>query len=206
MYSIIKYDENNFMSYEQINNFILMRYMVFDNAESLAVRMKFYFDTFAAIDGAEYLGSFPGTINPVVVQAGIEVIKEYQYPYRVFYNSDEVEDVPNFERLTLNPVYRLALALNSNEKQAACEGRIYDLAKISGFGTCAVYSPLKPTISTVLTPIKYYLMDSEGVLISESADKPPAGVNYFSSVRLGSMFRQNIIQIQNGKPTYRPKG
>jgi hypothetical protein len=203
---VYTFDANNRIHYEVIEDIILMKFLFFDNPSTLSARMKYYFDFFASLPGMLYLGSFPGTINPVVAKAGLDVIKSYGYNYRIFYNLSEITDLSNFELTVLNPASQRCLArAGVNITQSACNGPIAQFAKSINFGDCAVYSPLRGDIQTVKTPIKYYKINPDNSLTDEFDELPQDGFSYYGAVRLRPMMANNRVVLENGKPRYYPR-
>lgn len=153
-----------------------------------------------------YLGNYPGTVNPVVAKAGLAVIKDYGYNYRIFYNHSEITNLSNFELTVLNPASQRCLArVGDNVVQSACDGPISQFAKSIDFGYCAIYSPLHSDMLTVKTPMKYYRINPDNSLTDEFDELPQDGFSYYEAVRLRPMLANNRVVLENGKPRYYPK-
>lgn len=203
-----KIDEFNHINYRIVNNFIVIDFIHFDDPSRIFESMKNFFDYFATLDGADFLGSFPGCVNPLVVKAGLDVIKSYGFNYRIFYDKQEVEDLTVFENEVLNTYVdkcqQFIAGPTWNNTQSSCDGIIGKYAQTEGFKPCAVFSPLKKKVGYVRTPVKYYEVDSQGFLIKEYDEKPKKD-NLHMSYRLTNMFQICKIKVENGSLKYFPK-
>lgn len=196
-------NENNFINYEIVNDFVMVRSIFYDDASLLSQRIFAYIDFFATIENVNFLGGYPGTFNPLVVRYVLNYLKNKNFNYRIFYDKQEITDIQQFESIVLKSRVRQALSVNSpSVLQSACKGYIGQALEQSGFKRCCVFSPLKINYDYVRTPIKYYEIGPQGYLIGEYDEKPARGGRYYQSYRLKPLFDTRIIRIENGKPVY----
>lgn len=206
MISKYKINDNNLINFELIDNFAVIHFIHFDNPNNLFNHMKEYFDYIASLDGIDFLGSYPGCSNPLVVQAGINVIKYYGFNYRIFYDKEEVRDIEIFEEKTLIPsVEKIQSVMNTLSFIKGLHVVTTKIAIDNGFRDCAVFSPLKKNYSHIKLPIKFYEIDKDGFLVAEFEEKPKDNKNYHQSIKMKKMFSTHQIKLENGKPQYHPK-
>jgi hypothetical protein len=196
-------NENNFINYEIVNDFVMVRSIFYDDFSFLSQHIFAYIDFFANIENVNFLGGYPGTFNPLVVRYVLDYLKNKNFNYRIFYDKQEVKDIQRFERVILESRVQQSLLVDSpSVLQSACNGYVGQALEKSGFKRCCVFSPLKINYDYVKTPIKYYEIDSQGYLIAEYDEKPSRGGRYYQSYRLKPMFDTGVIRIENGKPVY----
>ena len=199
-YSINK---NNYINYELFENFVLVRSIFFDDIGLLKNSIKTYIDFFSTIDGADFLGAYPGTTNPLVVRYVLDYIVDKNFNYRIFYDGSEVPSIQAFEKTKLKQAVDQALKVSSPSiLQSACEGAVVISCANSGFMKCCVFSPLKINYNYIRTPIKYYELDSNNFIVNEFSEIPDINKTYYKSIRLAPMFTSRVIRIENGKPVY----
>jgi hypothetical protein len=206
MISKYKINDNNLINFELIDNFAVIHFIHFDNPNNLFACMKEYFDHIASLDGIDFLGSYPGCSNPLVVRAGINVIKQYGFNYRIFYDKNEVDDIQKFEEKTLDlNVEKIQSIIDTLSFVKGLHVVTTNIAINNGFKDCAVFSPLKRNYDQVKLPVKFYEIDKDGFLIAEFEEKPKNNKNYYQSIKIKKIFPTHNIKLENGKPKYHAK-
>jgi hypothetical protein len=203
----IKYsiDDKNFISYEILDNFVIVKFIFFDKVSNLKDCIKEYIDYFMTLD-VDFLGCYPGTCNPVVIQSTANIFSEYGLKYRIFYNGEEVPSPKNFIEKTVKPCVQKILSMpNENISQSACDGNVGKNASKEGFGSCCIFGQLNKKTKDVKTPIRYYKVDDQGFLCEEFLEKPNDSAYYYKSIRLKDMFKSYKILLDNGFLKYLPK-
>jgi hypothetical protein len=199
-----KLDADNLISYHLLGDFVLVDFVTYTEPANLLDTIRTYFNYFAGLPNVSFWGSFPGTCNPLVVRANLDVVKEKGFSYRVFYAKEEIaaEDLARFERTVLYPHVNAANAQAKRGKQFACEADVGNGSNVNGFKQCSIFAPLKENTLPVRTPIKFYQMDAEGVLVAEFDEKPQTGENFFVATRLSDLFKLKKIKIADSKPKF----
>lgn len=199
-----KVDNLNYINYRIINDYGLIYYLNFDDIAKILPCMYEYFKHLRSLD-LEYVGCYPGCNNPIVVKAAIDVIKSYDFNYRIFYNKEEVKNLIDFEQNILNPSISKCMIIKDINAQCSCSGEIGQFSKQNGFNICSVFAPLKKNIKNIKIPIRYYEINQDGFLISTYIEKPKSDKKYYEAVGLEEMFLTNDIQLVNNKLKYHPR-
>lgn len=199
-----KVDNLNYINYRIINDYGLIYYLNFDDIAKILPCMHEYFKHLKSLD-LKYVGCYPGCNNPLVIKAALDVIKSYDFSYRIFYNKEEVKNLIDFEQNILNPNINKCLAINNVIPQCSCSGQIGQFSRQNGFNICSVFAPLKRNIKNIQLPMRYYEIDQNGFLINELTEKPKNDKKYYETVDLEEMFLKNNIQLVNDKLKYYPK-
>lgn len=199
-------DSENWIVYERIENIIVVLFLYFTDPSSIPAAIKTYFDMFAAETDAEFLTSYPGTRPPVVAKSHLDVIKAYNLPYRLYYNENEITNKTAFEKAYFSNYDTLSQDMTSNGKpQSMCDWSFADICKNRSIGICALCSPLRPGITAVRSPVKYYRLDADGFFVEEYLEKPNGNFPMYQSMRLSQKFIDFKIQQVDGKLKYLPK-
>jgi hypothetical protein len=199
-------NQNNFIVYETLDEFIMIRSLFYDDVRLLFDSIFHYMSYLSVVNDAEFLGWYPGTYNPLVVRYVLDYTQSKNFNYRIFYDLMEVADVQSFERTILNSSVQKALSVDSEiTLQSACQGDVGRVAAQDGFKKCCVFTPLKKNYNLIKTPIKYYEIDDRGFLIQEHLEKPINNKKYYQSTRLGPLFSSLIISVENEKLKYHGK-
>ncbi len=199
-------NDNNFINYEIIDDFIMVKSVFYDDVNFLQQGIFNYIDYFATISDVNYLGAFPGTCNPFVIKYALDYLKNKKFKYRIFYDQLEVDSVAEFENFTLKSAFESALSIPNDIKlQSACYGTVGVISAQNGFKSTGFFSPLKKNYEYVKTLLRYYEYDTQGVIIQECQEKPEKNKDYYQSIRLRPMFQMYKIVLIDGKPNYFPK-
>jgi hypothetical protein len=198
-------NNNNFISYEILDNFVIVNFIFFDTLENLKTCIKKYIDYFMSLD-VDFLGGYPGTCNPLVIKNIIDVLSEYNLEYKILYNNEEVIDAKNFIEKIIDPCVLKILSMpDENARQSVCDGAVGKNASKEGFGLCCIFSQLNKKTEGPKTPIRYYKVDEKGFLYEEFSEKPSDNAYYYKSIRLKDMFKSHKILLENGVLKYLPK-
>jgi len=205
MFKKYNIDENNFISYEILDNFVIVKFIFFDTVDNLKVCIKKYIDYFMTLN-VDFLGCYPGTCNPIVIDSTINVFSCYELKYRIFYDGEEINNIQSFIKKTIKPCTQKILSIpNQNISQSACDGEIGRNASKEGFKSCCIFGQLNKKTEGPKTPIRYYKVDENGFLCEEFLEKPSDNAYYYKSIRLKDMFKSHKILLENGVPKYLPK-
>lgn len=199
-----KADNLNYINYRVINDCGIIYYLNFDDVARILPCMHEYFKHLRSLD-LEYVGCYPGCNNPIVVKAAIDVIKSYDFSYRIFYNKEEVKNLVEFEKNILDPSISKCMIIKDVNAQCSCSGQMGQFSKQNGFNVCSVFAPLKTNVKNIKTPIRYYEINQDGFLVSTYIEKPKNDKKYYEAVGLEEMFLTNDIQLVNDKLKYHPK-
>ena len=198
-------DEKNWVVYERIENMIVVLFMYFTDPARIPEDIKTYFDTFAAETDAEFLTTYPGTLPPIA-KAHLDVIKSYNLPYRFYYNENEILNSKAFELVYFTGSSSSSRAMShSDEPQSVCDCDYANDCKNKNIGLFALCSPLRPGVTTVRSPVKYYKLGEDGFFVEEYLEKPNGNFPLYQSMRLSQKFIDFKIQRIDGKLKYLPK-
>jgi hypothetical protein len=199
-------NQNNFIVYETLDEFIMIRSLFYDDVRLLFDSIFHYMNYLSVVNDAEFLGWYPGTHNLLVVRYVLDYTQSKNFNYRIFYDLMEVAGVQSFERTILNSSVQKALSVDSEiTLQSACQGDVGRVAAQDGFKKCCVFTSLKKNYNFIKTPIKYYEIDDRGFLIQEHLEKPRNNKKYYQSTILGPLFSSLIISVENKKLKYHGK-
>lgn len=197
--------QENAIGYSILNDFVIVNFILFNDSINLFHTIKHFFDYF--IDNfpqCNFLISYPGSPNPLVAKAGLDVFKFYNFNYRIYYDGDEILDKENFEQNILTKHIELLSDIHSAEPQCACKGNIASCSRAVGFKQFGVCSPLKSGINSTQSLLRYYKMDEDGYLISEHEEKPTDTDKLWRSIKLQENFQNHRIRIENNTVRYYP--
>lgn len=199
-----KVDNLNYISYKIVNDYGVIYYLNLDDVAKILPCMHEYFKHLKSLD-LEYVGCYPGCNNPLVIKAAIDVIKSYNFNYRLFYNKEEVKNLTEFEQGILDLSVSKCMTVKDINAQCSCSGQIGQFSKQNGFKVCSVFAPLKRNLKNIQLPMRYYEIKQDGFLVGEYMEKPNNNKKYYEAVGLEEMFLTNDIQLINEKLKYHPK-
>jgi hypothetical protein len=198
VYSI---DSNSSAYYEIFQNYVIINF--------LQTNKNLYSDLFLIVDNlitycsnnldVDFLFTYPGTANPLVVKSQIEVVKNKNFSYRLFYDKFEIYDLSNFENNILEYYCEIASHycdehnLNIND---VCYSNIAEYCKQQNFKDTALCFPLRNNIP-ITTPVRYYKVNNEGLFVEEYENKPNIEDRFFPSIRLSEKFKTHNISIDS---------
>jgi hypothetical protein len=201
-----KINDNNFINYEILEDFVMVKSIFYDDVNVLFERINHYMDYFSKLENINFLGTFPGTCNPLVISYALDYVRNRKFLFRIFYDGIEYNDTRLFRRNILIPAFEYALTIPSeNVLQSACSGAVGIASEKNGFKKCCLFCPLKKYYSYVKTPIRYYEIGADGTFTQEYQEKPIQNKIYYQSIRLKNMFPLYNIVMKNGKINYLPK-
>lgn len=199
-------DQNNHINYEMIDNFVVVKFLFYYDADTLQQEIVQYYTYLSeSHPNASFLTSYPGTTDPFVVKFHLEAMDQLGLSYRVHLDGSEVSDVNLFRVGQLNSfIQRSEAFMRRNQLQLACSNEVSEYCKSEGFSMCSVTTQLRTGDLEVDSLIRYYEIDGDNNLVSEHRIKPNTG-NFYHSIRLRDKFANRIVKLVDGKPRYYPK-
>jgi hypothetical protein len=133
---------------------------------------------------AECIVNYPGIQNPILAQAMLDAVKSKGYDYKIMYNKESIEDEEDFSKNILS-------AFCVQTMDWTCSPLTE--ATFHEFSLCVA---IKPGCRE-LSPWRYYTIDSEGVLTSESFEKPK-DEKFLESMCLRERFKNEKLKLVKG--------
>jgi hypothetical protein len=199
-------DENNYINYEIFGEYIIVKFLFYYDINTLENSLIAYYEYLSQkYPECNYLTSYPGALDPYVVEYHLSAMDKLRLKYKVHKNGVDVLNINKFRNTELSSLIKKAKPyLERNTKQLTCINKVSEFCKSDGMEMCSITTTLRETNLEVVSPIKYYIVDANGFLISEH-DSKPANVNSYHSIRLSDKFSDNIIKLVDGSPRFHPK-
>lgn len=199
-------DSNNYINYELYNKHIIVKFLFYYNVQTLESELIHYYQYLSEkyLD-FNFLTTYPGTTNPYVVEYHLSAMDKLKLKYKVHSDGSEVKNVNEFRKSELSLFINNSKDyLEPNKKQSTCSNQVSQFCKSTGMGMCSITTTLRESNLEVKSPIKYYIVDADGFLISEHDDKPSSDRTYHS-IRLSDKFLNHKIRLVDGSPRFYPK-
>lgn len=199
-------DENNYINYEIRGEHIIVKFLFYYDINILESSLIAYYEYLSQkYPECNYLTSYPGTVNPHVLECHLSTMDKLGLKYKVHKNGVNILNINKFRNTELNSLIKKAKPyLEKNTKQSTCVNKVSDFCKSEGMEMCSITTTLRKTNLEVVSPIKYYTVDADGFLISEHDSKPPTERTYHS-IRLSDKFQNYKIRLVDGSPRFYPK-
>lgn len=128
-----------------------------------------------------------GTQNPVFARAILSVVETLNLPHRIFYGGNLINDTL---RHFVDTVVAPACSMSIN----------WDCRSSDHFLECSVCVAIRSNCVDLI-PWRYYLIDENGVLITEQIEKPASG-NFIHSVSLREKFQNGELKFVDNSLTF----
>lgn len=199
-------DKNNYINYEIRGEHIIVKFLFYYDINTLKNSLITYYEYLSQkYPECNYLTSYPGTVNPYVLECHLSTMDKLGLKYKVHKNGVNILNINKFRNTELSSLIKKAKPyLETNTKQSTCMNKVSEFCKSDGMEMCSITTTLRETNLEVVSPIKYYIVDANGFLISEH-DSKPANVDSYHSIRLSDKFSDNIIKLVDGSPRFHPK-